>query len=235
MAKSGVVGKRPRKQLLSWAETRNTFVDIRALTTRVYPGKDHHAHIPNDGMVISVVHVLERLAPDGIKPVEWYLLTNLPVETEEQILFVVDCYRARWLIEEYHKALKTGCGYESRQQRSFGNCMRMLSVTVPVAIHMLRLRWFDRYNGDADAREILTEDQLAVVRTIRQQKNKPLPERPTDSEPFRVVAQLGGHDRYGGPPGWLVLYRGMRKLCELAAGYRLGFDAAMGQGRASPE
>ena len=229
LTESGVVGKRPRKRLVSWVETRETSLDIRALTTRIYPGHDHHAHVPDDGMVISVVHVRERLAPEGVTPVEWYLVTNLPVETEEQILFVVDCYRRRWLIEEYHKALKTGCSYEARQQRTFDNCMRMLALTVPVAVQMLRLRWFDRFSADTDARQILTEDQIAVLRTVRQPKNRKLPDRPTVSEALRVVAQLGGHNRYGGPPGWLVLYRGMSKLCEMARGYRAGWDDAIRQ------
>jgi hypothetical protein len=227
LTESGVVGKRPRKRLLSWVETRNTFLDVRALTTRVYPGKDHHAHIPDEGMVVSVVHVLERLAPDGVEPVEWYLVTNLPVETEEQILFVVDCYRRRWLIEEYHKAVKTGAGYESRQQRTFDNCMRMLAITVPVAVQMLRFRWFDRCNGDVDALEVLTDDQIAVLRTIRQPKNRTLSETPTIKEALVVVAQLGGHNRYGRPAGWLVLYRGLSKLSEMVSGYRIGRDEAM--------
>ncbi len=45
--------------------------------------------------------------PTGETPVEWFLLTNLPVDTPDEIAFVVDCYRGRWTIEEYFKALKT--------------------------------------------------------------------------------------------------------------------------------
>ena len=61
---------------------------------------------------VNVVHVLEPEPPTGDVPVEWFLLTSLPVATPKQIAYVVDCYRARWMIEEYFKALKTGCQYE---------------------------------------------------------------------------------------------------------------------------
>lgn len=63
----------------------------------------------------NLVHVWEPEPPAGEVPVEWKLLTTEPVETIDQILAVVDAYRARWLIEELFKALKTGCSFEKRQ------------------------------------------------------------------------------------------------------------------------
>lgn len=56
---------------------------------------------------------------DDIEPVEWTLMTTEPIETEEQILAVVDSYRHRWKIEELFKALQTGCAYEKRQLGSY--------------------------------------------------------------------------------------------------------------------
>lgn len=64
---------------------------------------------------VNVVHVQEVGAPKGELPVKWTLLTTLPVDTAEQVELVIDCYRRRWLIEEYFKAMKTGCAYEKRQ------------------------------------------------------------------------------------------------------------------------
>jgi len=182
-------------------------------------------------MVVSVVHVLEDLAPDGVEPVEWHLVTNLPVATEDQILFVVDCYRHRWLMDEYHKAVKTGASYESRQGPTFDDSMEMLVITIPVAVQMLRFRWFDRFNGDADALEVLTEDQIAVLRMIKQPHNRTLSKTPTVKEALVVAAQLGGHCRYGGAAGWLVLYRGLSRLSLRALGYRTYMDEAMRQSR----
>jgi len=63
-------------------------------------------------LTVNVVRVVELDPPDDVEPVTWILLTNLPVERPEEIEFVVDCYRARWMIEEFFKAVKTGCAYE---------------------------------------------------------------------------------------------------------------------------
>ena len=68
---------------------------------------------------LNVVHVWELNPPADVEPVEWHLLTTEPIDTEEEILQVVDYYRCRWLIEEYFKALKTGCAYEKRQLESY--------------------------------------------------------------------------------------------------------------------
>jgi hypothetical protein len=82
---------------------------------------------------INVVHVLEPEPPAGEVAVEWFLLTSLPIATPEQIAYVVDCYGARWIIEEYFKALKTGCQYERRQLTTSNRLLNALAVLAPVA------------------------------------------------------------------------------------------------------
>jgi Transposase DDE domain len=58
--------------------------------------------------------------PQGDEPIAWYLVTNEPIATLEQVAAVVDAYRARWVVEEFFKALKTGCQIEKRQMESYG-------------------------------------------------------------------------------------------------------------------
>lgn len=60
-----------------------------------------------------VVRVGERNPPKGVEPLEWILLTNVPVETLADALERIDWYRLRWIIEEYHKAQKTGVEIEN--------------------------------------------------------------------------------------------------------------------------
>ena len=91
-------------------------------------GADYSSRI-----VVNVVRVLEKKPPRGADPVEWLLYTSLPVDTPEQILAVVDAYRQRWLIEEFFKALKTGCIYEKRQLETLHGLLIVLALSVPVA------------------------------------------------------------------------------------------------------
>ncbi|MEM7449045.1 MAG: hypothetical protein AAF355_12465 [Myxococcota bacterium] len=51
------------------------------------------------------VHVVEPDPPEGEAPVQWTLCTSEPIDTEAQVLRVVDMYRARRCTEVFFKAL----------------------------------------------------------------------------------------------------------------------------------
>lgn len=211
---------RKRKAVATWAEARDAHLELRAMSTTIYGASGYHAHVPKDGLPLNVVHVQEVNAPAGIESVCWYLLTDQPVETVEQIEFVVDCYRRRWLIEEFNKALKTGCTFEDHQFEHGDRYVRMLAIYLPIAAQMLRARWFDRHRGDADANLIFTPDEIGALRAHQHQRGQTLSARPTVTETLRIVARLGGHLPQNGPPGWLVLSRGFTTLGDLTVGYR---------------
>ncbi len=66
------------------------------------------------------IYVDEPDPAEGIEPVRWRLWTLPPIDNAEQLLAIVDIYRARWIIEEFFKALKTGCSPEKRQRKATG-------------------------------------------------------------------------------------------------------------------
>jgi hypothetical protein len=166
---------------------------------------------------VNVVHVFERKAPQGEPAVEWFLLTNLPIDTPEAIAFAVDCYRARWTVEEFFKALKTGCQFEKRQLESAHGLLNALAIFAPVAWRLLLLRHLARTNRKAPATAALTTQQLEVLRAVAK---TPLPKRATARDAMRAVAALGGHIKSNGDPGWIVLGRGMHDLLLLELGWR---------------
>lgn len=166
---------------------------------------------------VNVIHVFEREAPRNEPAVEWFLLTNLPIDTSEAIAFAVDCYRARWTIEEFFKALKTGCQFEKRQLESAHSLLNALAIFAPVAWRLLLLRHLARTDGKAPAAAALTTQQLEVLRAVAR---TPLPKRATARDAMLAVAALGGHLKSNGDPGWLVLGRGMHDLLLLELGWR---------------
>jgi hypothetical protein len=168
-------------------------------------------------LALNVIHVFERKPPPNEPAVEWFLLTNLPIDTDEAIAFAVDCYRARWTIEEYFKALKTGCQFEKRQLESAHSLLNALAVLAPVAWRLLLLRHLARSKEQAPASSALSGKQLEVLRAVAK---KPMPARPTARDAMLAVATLGGHIKSNGDPGWLVLGRGMHDLLLLEMGWR---------------
>ena len=173
-------------------------------------------------ILVNVIHVFEKRPPAGEAPVEWFLLTTLPIDTPEAVAFAVDCYRARWVIEEFFKALKTGCQYESRQLESADSLLNALAIFAPVAWRLLLLRHLARHDAKAPATAALTAKQLQVLRAVAK---KPLPARPTAREAMLAVAALGGHLKSNGDPGWLVLGRGLHDLLLLELGWRAREEA----------
>jgi Transposase DDE domain len=170
-------------------------------------------------LTLNVVHVSEPNPPAGEPPVEWLLFTTLPVDSAEQVATVVDNYRARWTIEEFNKALKTGCAYESREFETLHALLMLLAISLPIACELLWLRSRARTQPHAPATEVVTKQQIQILRTLGA---RALPPRPTVYDALWAVAGIGGHQKRNGEPGWLVLYRGMRTLLTYEAGYEAG-------------
>src|SRR5262249_43470914 len=143
-------------------------------------------------------------------PVEWRLFTTESVDTQQQVEDIVDAYRARWVIEEYFKALKTGCNYEQSQLETFHSLENLLAIYVPIAWQLLALRSSARDQPLRPAREILSSTQITALRLITQ--GNVTPADPTVGDVFGVIAELGAHIKSNGPPGWQVLARGFEKL-----------------------
>lgn len=168
---------------------------------------------------VNVIYVNEIAPPKNAEPVEWILLTTEPISTKKAILRIVDIYRSRWLIEEYFKALKTGCDFQKRQLESCSTLLVALGIFAPIAWGLLRLRALSRTAPNALATRALTPTQLEVLR--RHPKSK-MPATARVRDALLAVARLGGHLRSNGDPGWIVLGSGYQQLLVLEVGFRMG-------------
>lgn len=158
---------------------------------------------------VHLVRVWEEDPPKKEKPIEWLLWTSEPIETTEELETIVDHYRARWVIEEYFKALKTGCQIERRQLESMATLQTAIALFVPIAWKMLLARTVAQSHPEGPANEVVTETQLVYLE--KRYKCSIF----TACEAFLRVAQLGGHLSQNGEPGWLTLGRGFEKLRQL--------------------
>jgi hypothetical protein len=167
---------------------------------------------------VNIVAVHEIDPPTGQDAVEWLLVTTEPIDSEEQVLRVVDYYRARWTIEEYFKALKTGCSFEKRQLESWDTLLKALGLFIPIAWNLLRLRTLARSGSDRAAKSVLTSTEIDV---LRRASKRPLPRKLTVRDAMLAIARIAGHHRSNGEPGWQLLGRGYQDLLMMVAGYEL--------------
>jgi hypothetical protein len=176
-----------------------------------------------ESLHLSLVRVWEPTPPTGEKGVEWLLLTTETCKTPAEIMRVVDIYRSRWMIEDFFKALKTGCLLEERQLESRHALLNLLALFLPIAVHLLLLRTCARDTPDVPATDVLTPLQLTVLRHLSPRR---MPENPTAAQALWALAGLGGHIANNGWPGWQVLGRAFVDLARALRTWELATQAA---------
>jgi hypothetical protein len=195
-------------------QAREAALEVSATAVQLSRSSNFAAGSP-PSLKVNVVTVLERDCPHGEEPIAWYLVTGEPIDTAEQVAQVVDAYRARWMIEELFKALKTGCQIEKRQMESYDALRIALALFLPISVRLLALRDAARTEPEQPC-SALTPTQLQLLRTCGR---KPLSAMPNNREVYLALAALGGHLRSNGPPGWIVLGRAYEKLLVLEHGW----------------
>jgi hypothetical protein len=172
-------------------------------------------------LCVWIVRIWEPDPPAGCAPVEWFLLTNHPVETPSDMRRVKTWYEWRWVVEEYHKAQKTGCAIEKLQLRQEARLQPAIAVLSVVALTLLQIRDAAR-RPDAHTRhaaEVVDPEAIQVLSVW--QHGAPRPEW-TVHEYYIALARLGGYrPRKDCPPGWQILWRGQAKLNLMLDGVRL--------------
>lgn len=221
----------PRSQSLMPArQARSAVLSIAAAQVSVRrPRNVPKSHAQS--LTINVVLVRELNPPAGQAPIDWVLLTSEPIETPEQVERIVDIYRYRWLIEEFFKALKTGCIYQERMFESRHALLNVLATSLPIAVELLWMRSRVADAPDAPAQDIVTPTQLDVLRKMG---HRPLSATPSAGQVLLAIAGLGGHLKRNGAPGWQVLKRGYQRLLDYTAGWTAA-QCAKGPPRKSPK
>ena len=169
---------------------------------------------------VTVVQAREIDAPAGTVPIHWVLLTSWDCPTLEQALRAVKAYACRWLIEEYHKALKSGVHVEDSQLETANRIEALLGVLAVLAVRLLNAKLLAVTCPDQPvAPEDFGPEALAILES---QARKPR-EGWTCLSVVRAIARLGGFigRKSDGNPGWQTIWRGFQKLMVLVAGYDL--------------
>lgn len=177
---------------------------------------------------LHVVQAREVNAPVGVEPLQWVLLTDLPVATLGQVRRVVGRYTRRWLIEEYHKALKTGAQVERSELESAERLRALVAVLAVVAVRLLNAKLLARARPD-EAVEAASFGPEAVA-LLAAQYGEP-PGGWTHASLLVAVARLGGFlaRRGDGAPGWQTIWRGWQRLMTMTDGVRLAQICTLNQ------
>ena len=160
-------------------------------------------------LTMSVVEAFEEKPPKGVQPLRWVLHTSLPVRSFKNAWQIIEHYEKRWIVEEFHKALKTGCRVEERQHRTSDRLEAVVGLFSIVAVRLLQLRAAARSTPDRQAKELIPKIWLSAIKALR-----PKSKVKTVGQFYRQLAGLGGHllRKSDGDPGWMTIWKGFNKL-----------------------
>jgi hypothetical protein len=144
------------------------------------------------------------------------LFANTLEQMLEEALQRIEWYTCRWLVEEYHSCLKTGCAIEQSQLQHGERLQRLLAFLALLTVRLLQLRDLSRTRPALLA---VTAVQPVLVQIIAYQNHSD-PNTMTIPQFWRAVARIGGfHGRKSdGQPGWKRLWHGWLRLLDWANG-----------------
>jgi Domain of unknown function (DUF4338)/Transposase DNA-binding/Transposase Tn5 dimerisation domain len=167
------------------------------------------------------VYLREESPPNGVKRLEWMLLTTVPVTGLHDAIERTQWYACRWGIEVFHRILKSGCRIEDRQLDAEDRLEACLAIDMVVAWRIHHLTWLGRATPELPCTVAFEDDQWKALMVFR--TKKPPPEIPPPLHLMILyIAQLGGFlaRKADGQPGSQTLWRGIQSLDDITAAFK---------------
>ena len=202
---------------------RKATLTIRVANLCICPPTNRPDRASLSSIPVYMVLAEEYDAPSGVKPACWLLLATFPVETFDDAIRCLRYYSYRWLIERYHFVLKSGCGLEKLQLETGDRIHRALSTYSIVAWRLLWLTYEARHAPDSSCDRVLETYEWQSLYCYTHKTSVPPKTPPSLHEAVVMIARLGGFlaRRSDGEPGVKTIWRGLRRLHDIASTWRL--------------
>ena len=174
------------------------------------------------GVPLNLVHVQETSVPrDGSAPLEWFLLTSLPVEHAEAAEQLLDCYRLRWRIEDWHRILKSGCKAEFLNLQTADRLERAIAIKAVIAWRLHAMVLLGRDTPELPAEVLFSNLEIRMLELVALDRKRPAPSNL--GRAVLTMAMLGGYlaRKNDPPPGHKVIWTGYVELGAYGRAYEL--------------
>lgn len=204
------------------ADGTAAIVALKYKPIRVLPPIGKQKRYP--ALNLTVIHAVEQGNPEGRPPIDWKLITDLPVDTPEAAVAMLIWYAMRWKIEIFHKILKSGCRAEDARLRTAERLVNLIALFCILSWRIFWMTMINRAAPDATPTLALTSDEVDLLNQIAAQNRHPPPSLKTLSSCLTQIARLGGYlaRAHDPPPGNIVMWRGWSKFMDIKRGAQLG-------------
>jgi hypothetical protein len=201
-------------------QSREAEVVVRAARVTLRPPWRPDRKLPP--VTVNVVLVSEVNPPPGDEPVEWLLLTSLPINSVEQVREIIQGYCIRWMIEVFFRVLKSGCRVEERLFEYMDRLLTCLALYVIVAWRTLYVCRLGRSCPEISCELVFEPAEWKSVWKVVHREDPPA-EPPPLGAFVRLVAQLGGYvnRKRADPPGPQTTWIGLQRMHDFATCWQL--------------
>lgn len=167
---------------------------------------------------MQAIWLYEPNPPSDVEPLEWMLLTNVPVSSIEDAIKMGKWYRLRWQIECYHRILKSGCKIEECRLETYERLKKFVRLKSIIAFRLLWLTAISRVQPEISSSQILEEHEWKALCCHISKTRQPPVKPPSAREAMRMIAKLGGFlgRKSDKEPGMTSIWRGWEKLALIA-------------------
>lgn len=206
--------------------SRTAKVEVRHAPLTIHAPEHLEALVSNVQIEMHGIYIKEINAPAGVKPIEWFLLTNDDINSVDEVLEKIMWYRTRWMVEIYHKVQKSCCNVEDCRLETIERLECFIALKSIIAWRVLWLTYYNRVEPDAPAEKILSKYEIEILETKINKKRKS-GKRPQKikkvRQAVRAIASLGGYlgRVCDDEPGIIAVSRGLQALHYLTEGAEL--------------
>lgn len=183
------------------------------------PNGDNFCPLPLPPVTVYAVSVHETNPPAGMTPVDWLLLTNVPVETVADALERIEWYCQRWQVEVFHKILKSGCQIEQRRLGHFDRLAPCIALFTIIAWRIHWMTWLFRAQPNDPCTNIMADSEWRALHALATRSTQEPSDVPSVKQVLLWIAQLGGflNRKSDGLPGVTVIWRGWQRFQDAFA------------------
>jgi hypothetical protein len=175
-------------------------------------------------LMLTALHATERDPPKGREPVDWKLVTDLPIRSRKDAVEKLNWYAMRWKIETFHKILKSGCKAEDVKLRTAERLVNLIAILYLLSWRVFWMTMLNRTSPEASPQMALTPTEIYLLDQLVGDSPSATPTGNQLSLYLTKLARLGGYlaRAKDPPPGNTVMWRGMTRLTDIQLGFILG-------------
>jgi hypothetical protein len=192
-------------------------VSLRYMPVRICPPVYLKSKAP---IALWIVHVVEDNPAEDAEAIEWFLLTTVKIQSEEDAFMCLRWYCLRWRIEDWHRMLKSGCRAEDAAHKTAERLKRSIAINLVIAWRIMLMTLLGRETPELAAEVLFSDLELEVLGAYAKKSLKPPVQL---GEAVRLVARIGGYlGRAHDPlPGHQLMWQGYSQLQSMCEGYAL--------------